>query len=48
MSAIIGAEIGLAQAKRIIKLHGGRIWVESAGEGQGSIFWFTLPWEDTA
>ncbi|MBK9052122.1 MAG: hypothetical protein IPL78_14800 [Chloroflexi bacterium] len=29
--------------KRIIEIHSGRIWVESAGLGQGSTFCFTLP-----
>ncbi len=26
-----------------IEAHGGQIWVESKGEGQGSMFYFTLP-----
>ena len=29
--------------KRIIAVHGGRVWVESAGLGHGATFCFTLP-----
>ena len=38
-----GTGIGLALVKRIIEVHNGRVWVESAGTGQGSTFFLTVP-----
>jgi signal transduction histidine kinase len=37
-----GTGLGLGIARRIIEMHGGRLWVDSA-PGQGATFSFTLP-----
>jgi len=36
-----GAGMGLAIARRLVRLHGGELWVNSA-PGQGATFYFTL------
>ena len=37
-----GSGIGLTIAKHLVEAHGGRIWAESKGDGQGSTFTFSL------
>jgi PAS domain S-box-containing protein len=38
-----GTGVGLALCRKIVEHHHGTIGVESAGEGQGCMFWFELP-----
>jgi signal transduction histidine kinase len=38
-----GSGIGLTIAKRLVEMHGGRIWANSDGPDQGSAFTFSLP-----
>jgi len=38
-----GSGLGLALTKKLVELHGGRIWAQSEGEGHGSTFTVLLP-----
>jgi len=38
-----GTGLGLYVVKQIVKIHGGRTWIESAGEFKGSKFYFEMP-----
>jgi signal transduction histidine kinase len=38
-----GMGLGLTLAKRLVDLHEGKLWMESAGEGKGTTFNFVIP-----
>jgi signal transduction histidine kinase len=40
---VTGGGLGLYFSNGIVAAHGGRMWAESLGHGQGSTFCFTLP-----
>ena len=38
-----GTGLGLVLTRRLVELHGGRVWADSEGEGRGSTFTVVLP-----
>jgi two-component system sensor histidine kinase VicK len=46
--ATAGTGLGLAIARTMVEMHHGRIWFESSGKsGEGSVFSFTLPVDES-
>ncbi len=40
---IRGSGLGLFIVRNVIRLHGGKVWIESSGQGQGTTFHLALP-----
>jgi signal transduction histidine kinase len=45
-AGIQGTGLGLNVTRRIVNLHGGRVWAASPGKGRGSQFLFEIPAQD--
>lgn len=42
-ASTVGTGMGLPRVRKIVEMHGGRIWAESEGEGKGAAFIIELP-----